>query len=92
MTPIAAEQVRRTDPTNHSLQVTPNFWKPSVATWWGTRYLQHCLKRTDSIEEALMMYNGGFGQVMRYRKGLPLAKETRKYVPKVLLQYYLQLY
>ena len=92
MTPIATEQVRRTDPTNYSLQVTPNFWKPSVAIWWGTKYFEWCMSQTGFIDESLACYNGGMRQVRLKRSNRPMTYETKKYVPKVLLQYYLRLY
>lgn len=87
MTPIAVEQVRR----ETGQQMTPNLFNPEVSLKWGTTYFEWCLGQTGQIEEAIAYYNGGGRAARQYENG-SLNPETRKYVPKVLLYYYLQLY
>jgi soluble lytic murein transglycosylase-like protein len=83
MTPIAVEEVRRMGYPNHC----PNLFDREVSLDYGMRYFEYCIRSTHSLEEALMMYNGGFRQVRRHRQGKPLARETAQYWKKISLWY-----
>lgn len=82
VTPIAALEVQR---LRGEANYTPDLFNPRISQSYGQEYLEYCIGRTDSIEEALMCYNGGMRQVLRHREGLPLAIETENYYRKVLL-------
>lgn len=51
---------------------------------YGTCYLQLMLDVTQgNWKEALILYNGGYRQLSRYRQGLQMAQETSEYVDRV---------
>jgi soluble lytic murein transglycosylase-like protein len=49
----------------------------------GTRYLSHCLSQFGDKALALAAYNAGPQRVMAHN-GIPLLKETRQFVRRVL--------
>ena len=53
----------------------------------GMKYLKFSIDSTDTLEEALIMYNGGYRALRRWRKGLTVPLETKEYVIKVLAKY-----
>lgn len=51
---------------------------------YGTCFLNLMLKLTDgNWKETLILYNGGFRQLSRYRAGQPMAQETEEYIIRV---------
>lgn len=80
LTPIGVEEVRiQYDLPNH----TPDLFNPEVNKFYGSRLFYFYLKQTNGkIDEALVLYNGGYVALHAYRRGKPY-KESRDYVKKV---------
>lgn len=56
----------------------------ATAVRYGTCYLRHALLETaGDITGAVVMYNGGYRQLERYRQGEYLTAETAQYLVKV---------
>lgn len=65
------------------LYANPNLNDSYTNIRYGTCYLQHAYRVTGNWREALIMYNGGITQVLKYRRGDDMAAETANYIIKV---------
>lgn len=66
---------------------TSQLYNPAINILYGTCYLKKQLAELDSLTEALVVYNGGYKQLAKLRKGEPIASETAQYLVKVLYLY-----
>jgi hypothetical protein len=66
-----------------SIPLIGNPYDPAFNTRIGTCYLAKLYSDTQDWTEALIIYNGGYKTLKRYRKGLNINTETANYVLKV---------
>jgi soluble lytic murein transglycosylase len=79
----AAQHLQMPAPGSDALQ------RPEVNVRLGCWYLRYLIRRHDTLEEALAAYNGGEGNVARWRRagqGIQF-HETRQYVARSLRSY-----
>lgn len=82
LTPIGYKEVQQ----QYDMAEEINFFNPQENITYGVLLLQFYYQQTGSIKKALVVYNGGYAALARYRQGGmdALPAETRAYVPKVL--------
>lgn len=61
----------------------PNLHDSYTNVKYGTCYLKYAYEFTGNWRAALIMYNGGFQQLNKYKKGMPITAETSNYVIQV---------
>lgn len=57
--------------------------EPELSIFYGSCYLKLLKERYGTWAEAIIAYNGGHRQVMRWRRGLRIAPETASYLQKI---------
>jgi len=80
LTPIGVLEVNQ----QYGITTQPNLKDPYENLCYGILLLDYYFQRTGSIKGALIMYNGGYAQLARWRNKIPLTQETAEYLPKVL--------
>lgn len=57
---------------------------PATNVRFGSCYLRQVLQeQKGNLDRALIVYNGGYRQLIRYDQGLPIANETAQYILQV---------
>jgi soluble lytic murein transglycosylase-like protein len=85
--PVGARGLMQLMPRTGRWMGAKNLYDPEQNIDAGVKYIKYLHKRFNGdLKKTIAAYNGGEGNVMRYR-GIPPFRETRQYVKKVLKNY-----
>jgi len=85
--PVGARGLMQLMPRTGRWMGARDLYNPEQNVDAGVKYIAYLDKRFDGdLKKIVAAYNGGEGNVMRYR-GIPPFRETRQYVKKVLKNY-----
>lgn len=85
--PVGARGLMQLMPRTGRWMGAKNLYDPEQNVDAGVKYIKYLDKRFNGdLKKTIAAYNGGEGNVMRYR-GIPPFRETRQYVKKVLKNY-----
>lgn len=80
MTDVAYREVQE----QYGLREPINYFNPQENIKYGVLLFEHYLRRVGSLKYALIVYNGGYSALNRYKRSRTLPEETRLYFVKVL--------
>ena len=85
--PVGARGLMQLMPRTGRWMGARNLYDPEQNIDAGVKYIKYLNERFDGdLKKTIAAYNGGEGNVMRYR-GVPPFRETRQYVKKVMKNY-----